>query len=364
MIEIPPTPPRAYRDPLSIGCVLTTSRFVLAPLAGYTNYPFRRSVRELGGVGLCTTDLVNARAILEGSKKTIELLATGPDDVPLSVQIFGGDAREMAGAAQWLQQYGATTIDINMGCPVRKVVKTGGGSAMMCDTTGATVKLVQAVVEAVAIPVSVKMRLGWDERNLTAPYFAREFEQIGVKAVMIHGRTREQGFGGAIDPDGIRAVVEAVDRIPVFGNGDVRSIDDAARLIERTGCHGIAIGRGALANPWFFRQLDSWIRTGDPGPRATYAERLAFMRLHLVRLIDWRGVERLGCAQFRKVASWYTKALRLPKAVQHRFNMLNSLAEFDELVSPYAGDIVPSGWSEWDATSAEIAVPSGPISHW
>ena len=162
----------------------------------------------------------------------------------------------------------------------------------------------------------MKMRLGWDDDNLTAPYFAREFEKVGVAAVTIHGRTREQGFGGGVNHDGIRRVVEAVERIPVFGNGDVRSIADAARMIADTGCHGIAIGRGALADPWVFRQFDSWVQTGDPGPRGTYAERLAFMRLHLRRLVEWKGNEKYGCVQFRKVATWYTKALRLPKKVQ------------------------------------------------
>ncbi len=359
-----PVPPAYYREPLRIGSVELASRFALAPLAGFTNYPFRRSVREIGGIGLCTTDLVNARAILEQSKKTLELLVTGPDDRPLSVQIFGGDACEMAGAAKWLEGYGATLIDINMGCPVRKVVKTGGGSAMMCDTTGATVKLVQGVVEAVKIPVTVKMRLGWDDSNLSAPDFAREFEQIGVAAVTIHGRTREQGFGGKINPNGIRAVVEAVERIPVFGNGDVRSIQDAAKLIEETGCHGIAIGRGALANPWFFRQLDRWVKLGEPGSRGSYFQRLEFMRTHLTRLIDWRQSEYAGCSQFRKVASWYTKALKLPKSVQHEFNMLKTLNQFDELVKPFRDSGPPSGWTEWDATSAEINVPTGPNSHW
>ncbi len=359
-----PAPPEQYRDPLHIGGVRLATRFVLAPLAGYTNYPFRRSIREIGGAGLCTTDLVNARAILEGSKKSMELLETGPDDRPLSVQIFGGDAGELSRAAKWLEDYGATMIDINMGCPVRKVVRVGGGSAMMCDTSGGTVRLVEQVVNAVRIPVTVKMRLGWDDENLTAPHFAREFERIGVAAVTIHGRTREQGFGGTVNHDGIRAVVEAVERIPVFGNGDVRSIADAARLIEETGCHGIAIGRGALANPWFFKQLAAWAETGEPGSRGSYHDRLAFMRRHLVRLIEWRKAERPGCAQFRKVASWYTKSLRMPKATQHRFGLLNTLAEFDELVTPFAESGPPPGWTEWDATSAEISVPAGPNAHW
>ena len=362
--ELPP-PPVHYREPVFIGKLKLASRFNLAPLAGYTNLPFRLSIRELGGVGLCTTDLVNARAILESIKKTMDLLATAPGERPLAVQIFGSKSGEMAAAAKWLVERGlAESVDINMGCPVRKVVKTGGGSSMMCDTTGATIDLVRQVVEAVPVPVTVKMRLGWDDTNLSAPYFAREFEKVGVAAVTIHGRTREQGFGGGVNHDGIRRVVDAVERIPVFGNGDVLSIADAARMIEDTGCDGIAIGRGALANPWIFRQLSNWVDTGDPGRRGTYHERLAFMRLHLQRLVQWKGDEKYGCVHFRKVATWYTKALRLPKRVQQSFVMLGSLQQFEDAIAPYVEAGPPPGWSEWDTQQAQVAVPAGPISHW
>src|SRR5262245_55616377 len=180
--ELPPPP--AWAGPLRVGPLTLPARFSLAPLAGYTNLPFRLSVRELGGLGLATTDLVNARAVLEGSRKTMELLATCPGDRPLAVQIFGADPGEMAAAAQWLEGCGVSAIDINMGCPVRKVVKCGGGSAMMCNAD-ATVGLVRRVVEAVRVPVTVKMRLGWDMANWNAPFFAREFEQAGVAAVTI-----------------------------------------------------------------------------------------------------------------------------------------------------------------------------------
>ena len=361
--ELPP-PPRHYAEPLAIGPVQLATRFTLAPLAGYTNYPFRRSIREIGGAGLCTTDLVNARAILEKSKKTLELLVTGPDDRPLSVQIFGANPDEMAGAARWLEDYGATVIDINMGCPVRKVVKTGGGSAMMCDTTGSTVRLVETVVNATRLPVTVKMRLGWDDTSLSAPYFAREFEKVGVAAITIHGRTRAQGFTGQVNHDGIRAVVEAVERIPIFGNGDVNSITDAAKMIAETGCQGIALGRGALANPWIFQHLDQWIRTGEPGPRASYHDRIDFMARHLDRLIEWKGNEKAGCANFRKVAAWYGKALRMAKADKHKLTMLSSLAEFHLLIQRLRDTGPPPGWSEWDAQATDVVVPAGPIAHW
>ncbi len=254
-------------------------------------------------------------------------------------------------------------IDINMGCPVRKVVKGGGGSAMMCDTTGTTIKVVQQVVEAVRVPVTVKMRLGWDSENLTAPHFARAFEEIGVAAVTIHGRTRAQGFSGKVDLEGIRRVVEAVDRIPVIGNGDVRTIGDAQRMLTVTGCSGIAIGRGALANPWFFRQLDNWLHTGIAGPRGTYEERLRFLESHFRRLVEWRG-EHLACLQFRKMSAWYCKALKTGKAIQQILVMLDSPATLARIIDQLREQGPPGNWSEWDANEMNVAVPAGPIAHW
>src|SRR6516164_5583108 len=217
------------RKPLQIGSLTLASRYLLAPLAGYTNLSFRQAVRSLGGLGLATTDLVNARALLVRSRKTMELIQTCPEDRPVAVQIYGANPQEMRDAAQWLESYGVSSVDINMGCPVHKVTRGGGGSALLCDPAN-TVGLVRTVVESVRIPVTVKMRLGWDDESLSAPFFAREFEQAGVAAVTIHGRTRDQGFGGAVNLDGIRRVVEAVERIPVIGNGDVRSLADAARM--------------------------------------------------------------------------------------------------------------------------------------
>jgi tRNA-dihydrouridine synthase B len=356
-----PTPPQ-HDGPLRYGSLELPSRFHLAPLAGYTNLALRLSVRELGGLGLATTDLVNARAILEGMKKTMELVATCPEDRPFAVQIFGANSGEMAAAAQWLEARGVSSIDVNMGCPVRKIVRNGGGSAMMCDATS-TLTLIRKIVEAVKVPVTVKMRLGWDDREWSAPFFARAFEDVGVAAVTVHGRTREQGFGGRVKLDGIRKVVEAVTRIPIIGNGDVRTIADAARMFDETGCAGIAIGRGALLNPWFFRQLDSWLRTGDPGPRATWSERLEFMTVHFRRLVEWRG-EFFGCLQFRKVANWYCKTLRTGKEIQQLLIRLDSVANFDNLVDRIRERGEPFDWSERDAAEPNIPVPSGPIAHW
>ncbi len=345
---------------LTLGSVRLPSRYLLSPLAGYTNLAFRRAVRELGGLGLATTDLVNARALLTASPKTMELIAIADDDRPVAIQIYGANPQEMADAAQWLENYGADVIDINMGCPVHKITKGGGGSAMMCDVVN-TVALVEKVAAAVKIPVTVKMRLGWDDTNHSAPFFAREFEKVGVAGVIIHGRTREQGFSGHVNIDGIRAVVEAVESIPVIGNGDVRTIADAERMFQVTGCAGISIGRGALLNPWVFDQLARWEATGDAGPSADYNARLDFMARHYHYLVKERG-ERFASLNYRKFAGWYCKVLKPGKAIQQRLVMLANMEEFDSLVNEIREQGPPRNWQ--GDRQPEIAVPKGPISHW
>jgi tRNA-dihydrouridine synthase B len=365
LISTAPTPAERFgwTEPLAIGNVVLPGRFNLAPLAGYTNLPFRLTVRELGGLGLATTDLVNPRAILVNSKRTLELIATCPEDRPFAVQIYGSNPSDMIDGTKWLQDYGASIVDINMGCPVKKVTKNGGGSALMCDSTGATVKLVEQVVRAVSIPVTVKMRLGWDAENLSAPSFARAFEEVGVAAVTIHGRTREQAFTGKVDLEGIRAVVEAVHQIPVFGNGDVRSIEDAERMILTTGCDGVAIGRGALANPWFFKQLSHWLKTGEYIQAGSYFERLDLMATHLRRLIEWQG-ERWGCMQFRKVCTWYCKSLRTPRHIQQTLVMLDTWQTFETILGQLREEGPPESWTANDPLGPKVHVPSGPIAHW
>jgi nifR3 family TIM-barrel protein len=352
----------AVGEPVRLGSLALATRFLLAPLAGYTNLPFRLAVRELGGVGLATTDLVNARALLQSSRKTQELIRTCPADRPLAVQIYGSDPVDLRNAAQWFEGYGVSAVDINMGCPVHKVTRGGGGSAMMCDA-GKTIDLVRTVVEAVSIPVTVKMRLGWDEASLSAPLFAREFEQVGVAAVTIHGRTRAQGFGGSVSLEGIRAVAEAVEHIPVIGNGDVRTIADAERMLTTTGCTAIAIGRGALLNPWFFAQLTRWEATGDTGPAATYDERLTFMGRHFHLLVEDRG-ERFACLTFRKVANWYCKVIHPGREIQQRLVQIASVAEFDQILSGLRDRGTPRDWKDRLGDSPSIPVPKGPIERW
>ncbi len=357
-----PSVPRPFpRPPLQYGPLRLATRYLLSPLAGFTNLPFRRIVRELGGVGLATTDLVSARGLLEGSAKSFQLIETCPEDSPFAVQIFGGDPAVMRDAAQLLEARGVHSIDINMGCPVDRITKGGAGSAMMCSES-ATVTLVRTVVEAVRIPVTVKMRLGWDDSQLTAPFFAREFEQAGVAAVAIHGRTRAQGFTGHVNRDGIRQVVAAVERIPVIGNGDVRTVADAAQMLHETGCHGVSIGRGALANPWIFSQLDAWERTGEFDPPGSFDDRLELMVRQFGYLEDQVGPRALR--SFRKMAHWYLKGLRVRAALRHEFQLAQTRADFDALIERVREEGPIHGNRDGTLTDAYVPVPSGPVEKW
>lgn len=357
------TGPRPANDaPLCYGRLQLATRYLLSPLAGFTNLPFRRVCRGLGGVGLGTTDLVSARALIEGHDKSLRMIETCPDDRPFAVQIFGHDPAVLRDAAQFLEERGVDSIDINMGCPVDKITRGGAGSALMCRPAD-TIDLARTVVEAVRLPVTVKMRLGWDETQLTAPRFARAFEQVGVAAVAIHGRTRAQGFRGTVNLDGIRQVVEAVDRIPVIGNGDVRSVPDAARMLAATGCQGVSIGRGALANPWIFRQLQQWERTGAFEPAGTFDERLDLMLRQFGYLVEQVGAE-LALPMFRKMAHWYLKGMRVRAALRHRFQLAQTGAEFAAAMEEVRRAGPSHGARDGLLTDVQVPVPGGAVERW
>lgn len=348
--------------PLYFGKLRLASRYALAPLAGYTNLAFRMAVRSCGGLGVATTDLINSRALLRGSVKTLDLAATCPEDRPLAVQIYGADSGELVAAAQWLEGYGVSAVDINMGCPVNKVVKGGGGSAMMCSPES-TVNLVKRVVDAVRIPVTVKMRLGWDDKNLTAPYFAQSFEDVGTAAVTIHGRTRAQGFKGQVNREGIRKVVEAVKSMPVMGNGDIRNLAEAKQMFDETGCAGITIGRGALLNPWFFHQLVEEERTGQVPEPPSYEDRVKFMEAHFKSNVTLRG-EWFGCLTFRKVATWYCKVLKPGHSVQQELVMVKNSTHFSDIMVRLRENLTRFGVPQGYTGEAAISVPSGPNERW
>lgn len=347
---------------LAYGKLTLPSRYLLSPLAGYTNLPFRRIVREIGGVGLGTTDLVNARGLMDRSGKSVQLIESCPEDRPFAVQLFGSDPSVMRDASQFLEARGVDSIDINMGCPVDRITKGGAGASMMCRVDS-TVELVRTVVESVNVPVTVKMRLGWDSTQLTAPKFAREFEQVGVAAVAIHGRTREQGFSGVVDRSGIRKVVEAVERIPVIGNGDIRTIEDGERMFAETGCHGISMGRGALANPWIFRQFVEWETTGSYSPPGHFEDRLALLLRQFQYLEQQRGTAR-AIVSFRKMAHWYLKAMCVNAHLRNQVQSARTRDEFEAAVRAVAEHGPSRGSRTGVLPELAIPVPAGPNENW
>lgn len=367
---------------MQLGSLTLSSNLFLSPLAGYTNLPFRLVVREVGGVGLCTTDLVNARSLLEKREKAFKLIETNGADSPLAVQLFGSVPEEMRDAAAFLESRGVMSVDINMGCPVKKVCKVGGGSAMMTELDK-TAALVRGMVNAVKIPVTAKMRLGWDDDNLTAPDLARALETAGVAAIFIHGRTREQGFGGTVNLAGIRKVVEAVKSIPVIGNGDIITPQAAKKMFDETGCAGVSIGRGAFYNPWIFQHANHFIATGELLPEPSFAERVRVLCRHLDLMVEVFG-EELGCRMFRKVAPWYAKRFGPVSEFNKRVVHVSTRTEFHEVLANYQrwrqqflddrGELLPRFAppemvasfmrDPASATREHIPVPKGPVEVW
>jgi len=367
---------------MRFGPLTIQSNLFLSPLAGYTNLPFRLTVRELGGVGLATTDLVNARSLLEKKSKALKLIETSPPDSPLAVQLFGSVPEEMRDAAAFLESQGIASADINMGCPVRKVCRVGGGSAMMTELAR-TASLVKGMVEAVKIPITAKMRLGWDDENITAPDLARALEDVGVAAIFVHGRTRQQGFSGTVNLAGIRAVVSALERVPVIGNGDVTTPQAAKVMLDQTGCAGVSVGRGAFYNPWIFRHTLHYLKTGELLPDPLFEERVRVMCRHLDLMIEVFG-EPHGCRMFRKVAPWYTKRFGPANEFNKRVVLVSSRAEFYEILEYYrrwrqqflddTGELKPrfrpaplaaSFMAEAGVVQVgHIPVPKGPVEVW
>jgi tRNA-dihydrouridine synthase B len=366
---------------MRLGSHELSSNLFLSPLAGYTNLPMRLTLRELGGLGWATTDLVNARSLLEGNRTAMKLVETAPADRPLSVQLFGSVPGEMRDAAVRCQELGVQGVDINMGCPVRKVTRIGGGSAMMTELAQ-TAALVAGMVAAVRIPVTAKMRLGWDEENLTAPELARALEGAGVAAVFVHGRTRAQGFSGTVNLAGIRAVVQAVRSIPVIGNGDVTTPEAARHMIAQTGCAGVSIGRGAFYDPWIFRRTAHYLATGTLPPEAGFDERIRVMRLHFERYCGFYGEER-GARLFRKVAPWYARRFGPARRFRQRIASVGSREAFDAAIAEYLewrrpfcgpdGALLPqyepppmeaSFMGGDEGRPSPIAVPRGPVETW
>ncbi len=320
--------------PLQIGSLKLDSPVLLAPIAGYCDVSFRLVVRSCGGVGLACTDLLCPEGVLRENKRSMELAATCLADSPLSMQLYGADTDKLCDAARWAVDHGAAVVDINMGCPVDKITKRNGGSALLCRLP-ATLAMVEKVIQAVkTAPVTAKLRLGWDDRRIVAPFLANRLEQLGIAAITIHGRTTEMRFSGSVRHDGIAAVVAAVNRIPIIGNGDITDPKAAAHMIRVTGCRGVMVGRGALSAPWLLRDIAHYLRTGELLPPPSIDEKCRWMRDHFYNLLRFRN-ERVAVCEFRKRISWYARHLHPCRDLKETIRKLNSPVEFDQAVEAF-----------------------------
>lgn len=321
---------------MRIGNVELANNVILAPMAGVNNQAFRIIARRFG-TGLVTTEMVSDKALLLNNEYTLRMLEIDPEEHPVSMQVFGGETASLVAAAQIIDtQSAADIIDINMGCPVPKVTKNGGGSAWLISPTKIE-QAIKAIVDAVKKPVTVKIRSGWDERTILAVENAKAIESAGASAIAIHGRTKEQMFRGVCDYDIIGKVKRAVS-IPVIGNGDIRSPEDAKRMIDETGVDGVMIGRAALGNPWILyrtvRFLEEGILVGEPEPQ----EKLKIALEHLDRLVGLKG-EKMGVQEMRKHAGWYLKGMPQSARVRDLANKATKRAEIAAIMQAYIAEV-------------------------
>ena len=313
---------------LRIGNTVLENNVILAPMAGVKDLPFRVLCREQGA-GCVVTEMVSAKAVLYNNKNTRELLQIDPAERPAAVQLFGSEPDIMAEIAARLEEGPYDYIDVNMGCPVPKIVNNGEGSALMKNPERAK-EVLTAMVKAVKKPVTVKFRKGFNDLSVNAVEFAKMAESCGVAAVAVHGRTREQYYSGKADWDIIRQVKEAV-RIPVIGNGDIFTPEDAGRMLKETGCDGIMVARGAKGNPWLFGRINHYLDTGEVLPGPSMAEIKAMILRHGRMLVQFKG-EGVAMREMRGHMAWYTKGMPHSATLRNEINQVETLEGFVELL--------------------------------
>lgn len=321
-VLLEPTRVGALKGP-TIGNVTLKGPAVLAPMAGVCNLAFRLLCKEHGAALVCS-EFVSAKALTMGNAKSRQMLAVDEAERPVSIQIFGNNPDDVAVAARAVEEAGADIVDFNMGCPVPKVIKAEAGAALMREPDKAQ-RIIEAMVRAVSIPVTVKMRTGWDEKSIDAIDLSRRFEDVGVAAVAIHGRSKSQMRSGRANWEIIGEIKERLS-IPVIGNGDVNSPEDAKAMLDMTGCDGVMIGRGALGNPWIFARVHHYLATGELLPEPSLHERVAMARRHLLLLAELKG-EHTAAREMRRHAPSYLKGF--PGAAKFR-SMLVTCESIDE----------------------------------
>ena len=315
----------------AIGKVPINQPTVLAPMAGVTDLAFRLLAKEMG-CGLVVSEMVSAKGLLYENCRTRELIKIDPRERPTAIQLFGSVPEDLAEAARRVAAAGADIIDFNMGCPTHKIVKNGEGSALL-RSVGKAAAILKAMVQAVDIPVTVKIRTGWDAASINVVEVAKALEQSGVSAIAVHARTREQFYSGTADWSLIRQVKQAV-RVPVIGNGDVRTVQDAQRMLGETGCDAVMVGRAACGNVWIFRQIAAWLERGELPACPTLAEKSQTLMRHLDMLIELKG-SHIAIREMRRHAASYVKGYPKSAELRTRFNQAMSRADFEMILSEY-----------------------------